>query len=225
MSEPECLSVNELVVEIQRLLEGGQAETVSDYLNAVTIAPNSLTPYQHFSQTHYTRNLIFKNELFEMLVLCWDVGHRSWIHNHRGQHCWMTVTEGTLAIRNYARLGCDQQERTVRLEPTSEFLVSHGSSAAVDPKEPVHLVWNPERFNQPAVGIHIYSLPFNTCVIYDAEQGLCREATLFYTSEYGVLTNRHKGGGKLADIPPCTCTLSSAEQDAHCGATPLKMLI
>ena len=225
MSEPECLSVYDLIIEVQRLLERGQAKAVSDYLNAATMAADSLTPYRHFRQAHYTRNLIFKNDLFEMLALCWGVGHRSWIHNHRGQHCWMAVTEGTLAIRNFARLGCDQQGRTVRLEPTSEFLIYNGSSAAVDPTEPVHLVWNPEEFNQPAVSLHIYSRPYDSCVVYDAEAGLCREATLFYTSEYRVLTNRHKGGGKLTDLPACACTLSPQDQDVHCGAVPLKMPI
>jgi len=92
--------------------------------------------------------------------------------------------------------------------------------AKVDPTEPVHVVWNPVEFNQPAVSLHIYSLPFATCVAYDAEQGLCRDVSLFYTSEYGVLTNQHQGGGKLADIAPCACTLNPTEQDAHCGAIP-----
>jgi cysteine dioxygenase len=217
------MSVSEVITEVNYLLEKNQPEAVTNLLNTVTLTPDSLAPYRYSSPAHYTRNLIFKNRLFEMLLLCWDVGHRSWIHNHHGQHCWMAVIEGTLVIRNYARLGCDQQQRTVRLEPVSEFIVYHGSSAAVDPKEPVHLVWNPERFNQPAMSVHIYSLPFETCVVYDDEVGLCREATLFYTSEYGELTNRHKGGGKLTDLPACACRLSSAEQDAHCGAVPVNV--
>lgn len=220
MSEPECISVEALRASVQALLKSGRTEQVTDYLNAAHVHPESLAPYLHFSDVHYTRNLIFKNELFELLALCWNPGHRSWIHNHRGQHCWMAVTEGTLAIRNYKRLGCDQQLRTACLEPTPEFLVFPGSTAKVDPTEPVHVVWNPVEFNQPAVSLHIYSLPFETCVVYDAEQGLCRDVALFYTSEYGVLTNRHTGGGRLADIPRCTCTLNSTEQDAHCGAIP-----
>jgi cysteine dioxygenase len=220
MGEPECRSVNELITGVQTLLEAGQADQVSEYLNATRIDSESLAPYLHSNDAHYTRNLIFKNELFEMLALCWGVGHRSWIHNHRGQHCWMAVTEGTLAIRNFKRLGCDQQLRTLHLEPMPEFLVWPGSTAKVDPTEPVHVVWNPAQFNRPAVSVHVYSLPFDTCVVYDAEQGLCRDITLFYTSEYGVLTNQHKGGRRLADIPACVCRLNPAEQDVHCGGTP-----
>jgi len=219
MSEPECISVDELIPDVQSRLTAGQPDQVTEYLNRTRIRPESLTPYLHSHDAHYTRNLIFKSEQVELLALCWGVGHRSWIHNHRGRHCWMAVIEGTLGVRNYKRLGCDQQWRTVGLEPTSEFLVSPGSLAKVDPTEPIHLVWNPAELNQPAVSLHIYSLPFDTCVVYDAEQGLCRDVALFYTSEYGVRTDQHQGGKQLTSLPACACTLTPMEQDAHCGAT------
>jgi cysteine dioxygenase len=217
MSEPDCISISELVNGVQRRLEAGQPDQVTDYLNATRIQSESLVPYTHFRDAHYSRNLIFKNELFEMLLLCWGVGHRSWIHNHRGQHCWMAVVQGTLSVRNYKRLGCDQQLRTTQLEPLSEAFISPGGLAKVDPDEPVHVVWNPAELNQPAMSIHIYSQPFDTCVVYDDEQGFCRDITLFYTSEYGVVTEQHKGGRTLSDLPACECTLTSAEQAAHCG--------
>ena len=37
---------------------------------------------------------------------------------------------------------------------------------AVDPLEPVHRVLNPREFNQRAVSLHVYSRPFDTCVVY-----------------------------------------------------------
>jgi hypothetical protein len=148
MTEPECIGLNELVAEVQQLLVSDQPEKVSEYLDSARLEPTSLTPYLHFSEHHYTRNLVFKNDLFELLILCWGPGQRSWIHNHRGQHCWMSVVEGRLAIRNYQRLGCDQQSRTVQLDPLPEFVISRGSTAKVDPTEPVHLVWNPIEFSQ-----------------------------------------------------------------------------
>jgi cysteine dioxygenase len=219
-SEPECISVEQLIDGVNALLESGHPERVSDFVTATPIHPDSLTPFTHFRDAHYTRNLIFKNDLFEMLLLCWGVGHRSWIHNHQGEHCWMAVTQGTLAVRNYKRISCDQQLRTLNLEPLPEVLISPGSIAKVDPIEPIHLVWNPAEYNQPAVSIHIYSLPFESCVVYDADHGLCRNVTLFYTSEYGTVTDQHKGGRKFADMPACACTLNTAQQNMHCGIAP-----
>jgi hypothetical protein len=33
--------------------------------------------------------------------------------------------------------------------------------------------------------VHVYSRPFDTCVVYSAEQGTCGEIKLHYTTEYG----------------------------------------
>jgi hypothetical protein len=46
---------------------------------------------------------------------------------------------------------------------------------AVDPADPVHRVVNPREFNQRAVSLHVYSRPFDTCVVYSPEQGTCGE--------------------------------------------------
>jgi hypothetical protein len=56
---------------------------------------------------------------------------------------------------------------------------------AVNPREPVHRVFNPREFNQRAVSLHVYSRPFDTCVVYSAERGTCGEIQLHYTTEYG----------------------------------------
>ena len=218
MSDADGTRIEELIRRFQALLERQRTDEVTSYLAAIRVEPESLAPYLHFGDTHYTRNLIFKSDLFELLALGWGPGHRSWIHNHRGQHCWMAVTEGTLAVRNYRRLGCDQALRTVRLLPTSEYLIAPGSIAQVDPIEPVHAVWNPTGLGRRAVSLHVYSLPYDTCVSYDDAQGVCRDVTMFYTSEHGVRVDRHRGGGRLADLPGCVCTLTPGEQDAHCGA-------
>jgi cysteine dioxygenase len=56
---------------------------------------------------------------------------------------------------------------------------------AVDPTDPVHRVYNPREFNTRAVSLHVYSRPFDTCVVYSPEQGTCGEIKLHYNTEYG----------------------------------------
>ena len=55
----------------------------------------------------------------------------------------------------------------------------------MDPKEPVHKVYNPADFEQRAVSLHVYSRPYDSCVVYSEEQHKCGEIKLSYTSEYG----------------------------------------
>jgi hypothetical protein len=38
------------------------------------------------------------------------------------------------------------------------------------------------------VSLHVYSRPFDTCVVYSAEQSTCGEIQLHYTTEYGKRT-------------------------------------
>ncbi|HXB19917.1 MAG TPA: hypothetical protein VNV88_00985, partial [Candidatus Solibacter sp.] len=64
------------------------------------------------------------------------------------------------------------------------------SPAAVNPDQPVHKVYNPSEFGQRAVSLHVYSKPYDSCVVYSAEQHKCGEIQLNYTSQFGVASSR-----------------------------------
>ena len=59
--------------------------------------------------------------------------------------------------------------------------------AAVDPAEPIHSVHNLIEDGCRAVSVHVYSLPFDSCEIYQPEQGRYYDVSLGYTSRFGVL--------------------------------------
>jgi cysteine dioxygenase len=162
-------------------------ETVHSYLLAHQIRPESLTKYCYFSKGNYTRNLIFKNELFECMTVCWEVGQASRIHNHRGQNCWMAVPLGKLRVQNYRVDDRDIGQSTCHLKPTEILMMDANHPAYVNPAEPVHEVLNLAEFGKRAVSVHVYSKPFDTCEIYSRDKGTYADVPLFYTSEYGVL--------------------------------------
>jgi hypothetical protein len=39
----------------------------------------------------------------------------------------------------------------------------------------VHRVFNPRNFGERAVSLHVYSQPFDTCIVYSPEHGTCGE--------------------------------------------------
>ena len=166
--------------------------SVYDYLKSHPVDEKSLERYLFFSKNHYTRNLIFKNELFELIAICWEVGQVSQIHNHHNQNCWMTIPMGKLRVQNFRVV--DQNEGTwfCRLEPTNAVDIHQLIPAEVDPEEPVHQVLNLLDFNQRAVSLHIYSRPFDRCLVYSCETNEYREVPLHYTSEYGKLCEDEK---------------------------------
>ncbi|MFQ5927457.1 MAG: cysteine dioxygenase family protein, partial [Terriglobia bacterium] len=146
-------------------------QTVNDFIALHRIEPASLASYLFFSRANYTRNLVSKNDLFELLAICWEVGQVSRIHNHRDQQCWMAVPIGTLENQNYRVLDRNPQRGTCRLEPSATLLITPSTPLAVDPDEPVHQVRNRPEYAARAVSIHIYSRPFDTCEVYSLEQG------------------------------------------------------
>ena len=159
--------------------------TILDFLQTTSVLPESLSPYLTWDRQHYTRNLIDKTPLYELIAICWEIGQVSSVHNHRDQNCWMAVPIGRLLVGNYRVLEQDLTDGRCRLEPadTREMDVNH--PCAVDPTEPVHQVFNPREFNARAVSLHLYSHPFDTCIVYSPEQGTCGEIKLHYTTEYG----------------------------------------
>ncbi len=162
-------------------------DNVHNFLKTHPINPDSLKPYLFFRSSHYTRNLIDKRELYEIIAICWDVGQKSQIHNHRGQNCWMAVPIGKLLVQNYKVAAGNGDGGFCELAETTRYWMNPANPGMVDPKEPIHYVANPKELNQQAVSIHVYSYPYDSCVVYSLEQKRAIDIPLHYTSEYGVL--------------------------------------
>ena len=181
-------------VSIQRLIEGlrqmpecmfDETEPLRHFLEQTPVEAASLDPYLTWSRQHYTRNLIDRTNLYELMAICWEAGQMSSVHNHRDQNCWMAVPIGRLQVENYHLVHQDLKGGQCKLEPlnTVEMNISH--PCAVNPADPVHRVVNPREFNQRAVSLHVYSRPFDTCVVYSPEQGTCGEIQLHFNTMFG----------------------------------------
>ena len=179
--------IQDFAAELRRFPESAFSRTdqIIKFLESKPVAPDTLASYLTWDRQHYTRNLIDKTPLYELVAICWEVGQASSVHNHREQNCWMAVPIGRLLVDNYRVISQELEAGTCRLEPADTFEMNAAHPCAVDPLEPVHRVYNPPEFNQRAVSLHVYSRPFDTCVVYSAEQGTCGEIKLSYNTEYG----------------------------------------
>ncbi len=179
--------IDDFVTQLRQFPETAfqQTEQVRRFLQDAPVNPDSLAPYLHWDRQHYTRNLIDKNSLYELLAICWEVGQFSSVHNHRDQNCWMAVPIGRLLVENFRVEHQNIAGGTCSIKATDAVEMNAAHPCAVDPSEPVHRVFNPQEFNQRAVSLHVYSRPFDACVVYSAEQGTCGEIKLHYTTTYG----------------------------------------
>jgi cysteine dioxygenase len=162
-----------------------QADPLRLFLQQTPVEANSLAPYLTWDRQHYTRNLIDRTPLYELMAICWEVGQASSVHNHRDQNCWMAVPVGRLQVENFHLVHQDLASGRSRLEPLNTIEMNIAEPCAVDPADPVHRVLNSREFDQRAVSLHVYSRPFDTCVVYSPEQGTCGEIRLHFNTEYG----------------------------------------
>lgn len=182
-------------VKIENLIEGlcaipNEEFTVNNvykFLGANPIEIDTIAPFFFWSDKFYTRNLIYKDERFEMMALCWSKGQVSRVHNHADQMCWMTVPVGTLRGQNFHAIEIDEKRNYCKLEKTEQFDLSDCLAAKVELEEPIHQILNLPEFDERAVSLHIYSKPFDKCLSYCCETHSFKEVPLFYTSIKGKL--------------------------------------
>jgi predicted metal-dependent enzyme (double-stranded beta helix superfamily) len=172
-------------------------DRVHDYLRENALARSSLDPYVHFRSDMYTRNLVFRDEMFEVMAVCWAPGQRTVIHTHNGQLGWMSVEEGALAAVNYKWLGCNaaDNQNVVGLDclaGATELALERKDVQECYPDGPVNTVDKVQTIHQvvvqgrePAVSVHVYSRPIESCVAFDLEKRTCYRRSLSFFSRYG----------------------------------------
>jgi cysteine dioxygenase len=67
-----------------------------DILRAINFSPKELSKYSSWSEDYYTRNCILNCDKFELILICWCKSHKTPIHDHGGEECWVKVISGQL---------------------------------------------------------------------------------------------------------------------------------
>jgi cysteine dioxygenase len=111
-----------------------------------------------FSNGHYTRNLVSQgNKMFNLMILCWNEGQGSPIHDHSAAHCIVKVLDGSLAESLYE---WPSATTGISLKKTSQF--DAGQVTYMHDKIGLHAITNPSK-SKKAVSLHLYSPPFEYC--------------------------------------------------------------
>ncbi len=192
-----AVAIEELVAKLRccKSEHFDEVDHVWELLRSSPADPESLFRYLIWDGQHYTRNLIDKTPLYELLAICWEAGQGSSVHNHHNQMCWMAAPIGKLRVQNYRVLREDLNTGACDIEPSDTVEISPSSPTAVNPLQPVHSVYNPAEWKERAVSLHVYSRPFDRCLVYSQEQHKCGEIHLSYTSEFGVPNREAVGRG------------------------------
>lgn len=195
---PAAVPAEEFVNGVRRLSEGLiTKQKIYDYLVAYEIRADELERYKSWLPDRHTRNKIFRNDMIEVMLICWPAGAVTPLHTHNGQLGWMTMIEGKLLVENYRKLDCNRPENQqvvgmdclagatkIEMEHlVNELAVPGGPLNTVDKTQTIHRIRNLAEWNQGAVSMHVYSRPIDSCVVFDMEQQICYRRELKYDNE------------------------------------------
>jgi cysteine dioxygenase len=186
------------LIDLLRAAEGAPitSDRIADLLTEVEVDEASLRPYVAFADDHYARNLIHRDAWFDVMTLCWQPGQGTPVHTHNGQLGWAKVLRGALECVEYTYRGCDRpgnQEvagmdclaggNEVRLDPRPPLLATPGGPLnRVTKKVTIHSLGVPRDCRERTVSLHVYSLPFDSCVTFDLARGSCFRRELRFDS-------------------------------------------
>jgi len=159
-----------------------------DYVKALMSSykskPSEWKQFAKFDEFRYTRNLVDEgNEKFNLIVLCWNEGQGSSIHDHADAHCFMKVLEGQL---DEVLFDWPTEEGSQLLEKqTSQY--QEDECAYICDDIGLHRVENPS-FTDKAVSLHLYSPPFTECASFDQRTGHKNMCKVTFYSRAGKRT-------------------------------------
>ena len=171
--------MNDLIIQLKKFAtEDFPVSSVSDYLNDYSLSNEILNEYAHFKDQKYCRNLVHKENDFEIIVVCWKAGQVAPIHGHEGEKCWARVQDGNLQICNYE----EGSSSPLKLNMIQELSCAPGF---LDGPADIHSVENIT--GEFATSLHVYAKPYDACDIYDIEKGTVDRIKLSYHSIDGIL--------------------------------------
>jgi cysteine dioxygenase len=184
----KTVQINNLIGGLKLITDNDfTCDNVYQFLSENPVDAESISQYCFWNASFYTRNLIYKDDRFEMLAICWEAGQQSTVHNHAEQKCWMTVPVGRLKGQNFGVVESDESRNFCKLVETDSFELADCLSAKVELEEPIHQILNLPEYGERAVSIHIYSKPFDRCISYCRDTNTLKEVELCYTSIGGKL--------------------------------------
>lgn len=171
---------NKIKELIETLNKETELKNFEKHLKESQISSDDLQNYLYFSQKKYTRNLIFQNDKFELMTLCWEAKQETPIHDHNGSRGIVLVTQGTLHEVIYK-----QTPNPPCLIKVSEVNAGEKAITSIDDSIGYHKIIN--NSGERAVSLHLYAKPIEAFYVYNSNNlKRCLKTPCFY-SKFGNL--------------------------------------
>lgn len=159
-SRAAITTIGELV---RALLRCRDAAGYGPILSRYAVPSRDLEPYFRWNSRHYTRTCIHRNEDLELLVICYEPGQRTSIHDYDSHTAWIHPVIGEVVEERFKLAHDGHLQRTAQVHHHA------GDLNKITEGQAIRRFSNhgPER----AVTINLYAKPLSSWRVYDERTG------------------------------------------------------
>ncbi|XP_048750930.1 cysteine dioxygenase type 1-like [Ostrea edulis] len=161
-------------------------EMVKELLSQYESRPEDWKDKVKWSDVKYTRTLLDKgNGFYNLMILSWNTGQESPIHDHPNSHCFMKTLQGEVHEELYKKpeVKSCQDCCGCRMEKIDDRTHKLNDVAHITDEDGFHRVGNKSHVDG-AVTLHLYSPPFSTCRKFDDDTSKPTEVPMGFDQDF-----------------------------------------
>lgn len=150
------------VSELVDFLDNHNKNTYRESVSNLKLKPKNVEDYCTWDRNNYTRNLIHYSQKYHLLILCWQQGQYSPIHDHGGRDCYAYVVEGLIQENIYQ---LSQPKELINC--SKESIYKQGQNSYITDDIGMHSL---KCVSDQAITLHLYAKPIESYHVFNLEK-------------------------------------------------------
>ena len=166
------------LTDLVTLLSKEEYKQYADIFSSIKLPKSAFKDCSSWSNESYTRNCIVENEKFELILLCWEKGQITSIHDHGGEECWVKIIEGEFRETIY------KEDEAGKLNIVKSIISQTGDISYMVDFMGYHRLENLS--DVKSMTLHLYAKPIRNCNMFDedSEKFVNKDLTYCTVSEF-----------------------------------------
>ena len=155
--------------QLVRTLHAALPHEYAAIMAGLRLPEAQVAPYCHWNSKHSTRTCVARTDEFELLVICFEPGQGTSIHDYNSQTAWIHPIRGAILEERFEQA----LDKLVRRTAT---MLTPGSFCSMHNEQSIHRFTNTG--SERTITLNLYSRPLRKWRVYDERTGRHREKPL-----------------------------------------------
>lgn len=166
MFEPGLMSETiDSLAELVRVLDRElHPAGFTDALLRASISPEELASFSQWNSRHYSRQCIHRTREYELMLICYEQGQSTSIHDYDSQMAWIKPVQGSVLEERF------KANADGKLKLHGEKTLEIGNLSYMAAKTCIHRHSNAGKGR--SITLNLYSKPIRRWRVYDERTGL-----------------------------------------------------